>query len=166
MSAMTSGMSPAIAQPIALSAEYLRWGADYWPEESCSHTLAREFYSYPVIVVAPVGIFYHLSMAAYGALAQAMKADGKEKSELSAWSWQHLDAAKFDLYASGSALITTMLLTSMVGFAIFAFSGEFLYALASLTPFLSLALLDLDKDVLSFGYSTNPAWYECLLPTN
>ena len=32
MSAMTSAMSPAIAPPIALSAEYLRWGADYSPE--------------------------------------------------------------------------------------------------------------------------------------
>lgn len=164
MSAMRSATSPTIVQPIALSAEYLRWGADYWPEESCSHTLAREFYSYPVIVVAPVGIFYHLSMTAYGALAQLIMADGKEKTELSAWAWQHLDAAKFDLFACGSALITTVLLTSMVGFAIFAFSGEFLYALASLTPFLSLAFFDLGEDVLSFGYSTNPAWFERLLP--
>ena len=60
--------------------------------------IGRGLYSVGVIVVAPVGILYHLSMAAYGALAQLRMEEGKEKTELSTWAWQHLDAAAGRLF--------------------------------------------------------------------
>ena len=96
MATTTQALSPAEAQPVAFTAEYLSWGASYFTETSCEHMIGRGLYSVGVIVVAPVGILYHLSMAAYGALAQLRMDEGKEKSELSTWAWQHLDAAASD----------------------------------------------------------------------
>ena len=72
-------LNPAIAPPIALSAEYLRWGADCFPSDGIVDRGARGLYSLGAIVVAPVGMFYHLSMSAYGALARLTKSDANRK---------------------------------------------------------------------------------------
>ena len=150
-------LNPAIAPPIALSAEYLRWGADCFPSDGLVDRGARGLYSLGAIVVAPVGMFYHLSMSAYGALARLTKSDANEKKELATWAWQHFHATAHDALALHSALVIPLLITSFVAFSHFVATKEALLAAVSLLTMV-LYILMLDAAML-YRYTMDPQFY-------
>lgn len=87
---------------VSFTADYLYQGTkifynpDTTGQTGCSEGLlkvGRGIYGVGVVVVAPVGVFYHITMAAWNALQMLCVEDSKELREK---VWQHLDAALRD----------------------------------------------------------------------
>lgn len=154
--AAVHALAPA-AQPIALSAQYLRWGAGCFPSDRLLDKGARGLYSLGTIVVAPVGIFYHLSMAAYGALARLTKSDVDEKRALSTWAWHHFHGTADDALALSSALLVPLLITSLVMFSHFVACKELLLAAVSLLTIVFYVIML--NVALLYRYTVDPEFY-------
>lgn len=135
-----STLSPAAAQPISLTGAYLSWGYCQFATDSTRDTIARGFYSLGVIVLAPVGMLYHFSCAAYAALSELRLEEGKEQKALSNWRWQHLDAAISDAIGVVHSLIFPALLGCLVAFSALAMKGKALRGAGYLIPFLAFLI--------------------------
>ncbi len=101
---------------VSFTAEYLYQGAKYLtpdpnPAALAAHTPCRERlfiagrggYTLGVVVVAPVGVIYHICAAAVNALAARCAENPRGLEE---YMWQHLNAALKDLMAFGSTAYT------------------------------------------------------------
>ncbi len=143
----------------ALTAEYLYQGIKLlYPDnnqDACSQEfqkIARGVYGLGVVVVAPIGMVYHICAAAWNALQKSCAQDPKA---LSARMWLHLDALLMDFLAFAMAAVGVTL-------AICVIAGVFFgaFELLALPLFVLMRSLLLDEDdeqiLIPYNYAMNP----------
>ncbi len=117
-----TNLIPVNERPISFTGQYLFEGAKHLArpgkDEPIQYAIGRGLYAWGVVVVAPVGIIYHLGAAALSKIAQSWCDDEKCK-ELEERVWCHLDAAFYDGMGLGSSFLfgpiaLAMLVTGVV----------------------------------------------------
>lgn len=118
--------------------------------------IPRAFYSLGVIVVAPVGILYHISMAAFRVLQRLWTYAPEERKNVSTWMWQHLYAAGMDLLAFGMIFLGVAIVASIVAAIAFMQFEWLMVPVAILLPQIFDKHGDPGAIIMPYNYAQNP----------
>ncbi len=151
---------------VSFTAEYLYQGAKYLtrdphPAAVDEYTPCRErlfiagrgVYTLGVVVVAPVGVIYHIFAAAQYELRARVGAE--DPRELREYVWQHLNAALKDLMGFGSIAYPLLMVALVVGALVLA--QPFLLSGPALLLFMEYVFdIRFENYALPYAYAVRP----------